>query len=282
MDKKIKLAVIGSPIKHSKSPEIHYEFSAESNIQIAFDKFEVTKENCNTWIKNFFDNGGKGLSITLPLKEECLKVADVLSIRSQISKAANVLYKKKGKIIADCTDGTGLVNDLTMNKKILLENKSILVIGAGGAARGIIPSFILESPKKITVANRTLEKAERLIAELAKIESLSSKSSILIASGLKPEDLKDQHFDIVINATSVSTDPTLNLNLDKNIFTNASVALDLYYSQAFTSFMESAREASVPLIIDGWGMLVEQAAESFLLWTGTKPSTAVLVAKHGE
>ncbi len=282
MDKKIKLAVIGSPIKHSKSPEIHYEFSAESNIQIAFDKFEVTKENCNTWIKNFFDNGGKGLSITLPLKEECLKVADVLSTRSQISKAANVLYKKKGKIIADCTDGTGLVNDLTMNKKILLENKSILVIGAGGAARGIIPSFILESPKKITVANRTLEKAERLIAELAKIESLSSKSSILIASGLKPEDLKDQHFDIVINATSVSTDPTLNLNLDKNIFTNASVALDLYYSQAFTSFMESAREASVPLIIDGWGMLVEQAAESFLLWTGTKPSTAVLVAKHGE
>jgi|TARA_B100001094_G_scaffold96513_2_gene92498 shikimate dehydrogenase len=282
VDKKIKLAVIGSPIKHSKSPEIHYEFSAESNIQIAFDKFEVTKENCNTWIKNFFDNGGKGLSITLPLKEECLKVADVLSTRSQISKAANVLYKKKGKIIADCTDGTGLVNDLTMNKKILLENKSILVIGAGGAARGIIPSFILESPKKITVANRTLEKAERLIAELAKIESLSSKSSILIASGLKPEDLKDQHFDIVINATSVSTDPTLNLNLDKNIFTNASVALDLYYSQAFTSFMESAREASVPLIIDGWGMLVEQAAESFLLWTGTKPSTAVLVAKHGE
>ena len=134
----------------------------------------------------------------------------------------------------------------------------------------------------LTVANRTLEKAERLIAELGKIESLSSKSSILIASGLKPEDLKDQHFDIVINATSVSTDPTLNLNLDKNIFTNASVALDLYYSQAFTSFMESAREASVPLIIDGWGMLVEQAAESFLLWTGTKPSTAVLVAKHGE
>ena len=282
MDKKIKLAVIGSPIKHSKSPEIHNEFSAESNIQITFDKFEVTKENCNTWIKNFFDNGGKGLSITLPLKEECLKVADVLSNRSQISKAANVLYKKKGKIIADCTDGTGLINDLTMNKKIPLENKSILVIGAGGAARGIIPSFVLESPKKITVANRTLEKAERLITELSKIESLSSKSSILIASGLKPEDLKDKHFDIVINATSVSTDPTLNLNLDKNIFTNASVALDLYYSQAFTSFMEAARDASVPLIIDGWGMLVEQAAESFLLWTGTKPSTAALVAKHGE
>ncbi|MFL2753796.1 MAG: shikimate dehydrogenase [Gammaproteobacteria bacterium] len=282
MDKKIKLAVIGSPIKHSKSPEIHNEFSAESNIQITFDKFEVTKENCNTWIKNFFDNGGKGLSITLPLKEECLKVADVLSNRSQISKAANVLYKKKGKIIADCTDGTGLINDLTKNKKIPLENKSILVIGAGGAARGIIPSFVLESPKKITVANRTLEKAERLITELSKIESLSSKSSILIASGLKPEDLKDKHFDIVINATSVSTDPTLNLNLDKNIFTNASVALDLYYSQAFTSFMEAARDASVPLIIDGWGMLVEQAAESFLLWTGTKPSTAALVAKHGE
>ena len=278
----MKLAVIGNPIKHSKSPEIHAEFAKQAGIEISFKKVEVSLENCNEWVESFFKEGGKGLSVTLPLKEQCIKIADEVSERAKISGAANVLYELNGKIIADCTDGTGLINDLVKNKKISIKDKNILIIGAGGAARGIIPNFLLEHPKLITVANRTFSRASKLVDELSNTASLSSKSSILIASGLNPEELKDLHFDIIINATSVSTNPKLNLNLDKSIFKNTSVALDLYYSQAFTPFMESAKDAQVPIVIDGWGMLVEQAAESFNLWTNVNPDTSNLIAKHGE
>ena len=144
-----------------------------------------------------------------------------------------------------------------------------------------MPSLIKEQPKSIVIANRTVEKAERIVEEFSSKALQTSKSSNLIASSLSLESMKDFEFDLVINATSVSTNPSQNLNLDESIFRNASLALDLYYSQAFTPFMDLADRAKVPTVLDGWGMLVEQAAESFL-WTGFKPDTSELIAKSME
>ena len=220
--------------------------------------------------------------MTLPFKEDCFGLADAVSQRADKTKAINVLYKNNGKIFADCTDGVGLVKDLVENKNQKIEEKSILLIGAGGAARGVLPSLLKEAPKSVVVANRTVEKAERIVEEFSSKAYQTSKSSNLIASGLSFENMKDFEFDIVINATSVSTDPSKNLNLDESIFRNTSLALDLYYSQAFTPFMDLADRAKVPMIIDGWGMLVEQAAESFFLWTGFRPDTSKLIEGHGE
>ena len=282
MVKKIKLAVIGSPISHSRSPEIHQDFANQAGINIEFNKVELSKSNLDDWVHSFFLDGGKGLSITLPFKEDCLSLADEISDRAEITKAINVLFNNKGKILGDCTDGVGLVKDLTVNKNQSIKEKSILVIGAGGASRGILPSLLKEQPKSIVIANRTVEKAERIVKEFSSKALQTSKSSNLIASSLSLEAMKDFEFDIVINATSVSTNPSQNLNLDESVFRNTSLALDLYYSQAFTPFMDFADRAKVPLVIDGWGMLVEQAAESFFLWTGFKPDTLELIAKHGE
>ena len=282
MVKKIKFAVIGSPISHSRSPEIHLEFASQARLDIEFNKVELSKSNLDDWVHSFFLEGGKGLSVTLPFKEDCLGLADEVSQRVDKTKAVNVLYHKKGKIFADCTDGVGLVKDLVENKKQKIEEKSILLIGAGGAARGVLPSLLEEAPKSIVVANRTIEKAKKIVEEFGSEAYQTSKSSNLIASGLSFENMKDFEFDIVINATSISTDPSQNLNLDESIFRNTSLALDLYYSQAFTPFMDLADRAKVPMIIDGWGMLVEQAAESFFLWTGFRPDTSKLIEGHGE
>ena len=230
MVKKIKLAVIGSPISHSRSPEIHQEFADQAGIDIEFSKVELSKSNLDDWVHSFFLDGGRGLSVTLPFKEDCLSLADKISDRAEITKAINVLYNYKGKILGDCTDGVGLVKDLIVNKNQSIKEKSILVIGAGGASRGILPSLI----------------------------------NCLLYTSPSPRD------------------GLLSRNLDESIFRNASLALDLYYSQAFTPFMDLADRAKVPTVIDGWGMLVEQAAESFFLWTGFKPDTSELIVKHGE
>lgn len=131
MAKKIKFAVIGSPISHSRSPEIHLEFARQANLDIEFNKVELSKSNLDDWVHSFFLEGGKGLSVTLPFKEDCFGLADEVSQRADKTKAINVLYNNKGKIFSDCTDGVGLVKDLVENKNQKIEEKSILLIGAG-------------------------------------------------------------------------------------------------------------------------------------------------------
>ena len=277
----MKLGVIGSPIEHSRSPEIHYEFASQFDLEISFKKYLVEKNECIGWVNDFFAKDGFGLSVTLPLKEEVLGAADEISERALRAGAANMLHLRENKIFADCTDGIGLISDLK-NNGIEITNKTILVIGAGGASRGILPSLLNEDPKQLIIANRTPEKSSQLVSEIQVTSGLQMKSSILIPSGLSLEGIDFNTFDIVINATSVSTSKELTLDIDKSIFNKASVALDLYYSQSDTHFMKMAKDSEVSTVLDGWGMLVHQAAASFSQWTGFDPKTKEVLKSRGD
>ena len=277
----MKLGVIGSPVEHSRSPEIHYEFASQFDLEISFKKYLVEKNQCIGWVNDFFSKDGFGLSVTLPLKEEVLGAADEISERALRAGAANMLHLKGNKIFADCTDGIGLVSDLK-NNDIEILDKTILVIGAGGACRGILPSLLDEDPNQVIVANRTPERSSQLVSEIQETSGLQMKSSILIPSGLSLEGIDFNTFDIVINATSVSTSKELTLDIDKSIFDKASVALDLYYSQSDTHFMKMAKDSEVSTVLDGWGMLVHQAAASFSQWTGFNPKTKEVLKSRGD
>ncbi len=279
MDKKLKLAVIGKPISHSKSPEIHQDFASQFDTKIEFKKDEVTPETLETWLTDFFKDAGKGVSITLPLKEAALNYADEISDRARLASACNVIYSKEEKIFADCTDGFGLIKDLEENLKVSLEDKKILILGAGGAARGIIPSIIDKKPAKLKVANRTESKALLLREDLEAKVNLKEKNTIFEAGDLSDDFLLDDSYDLVINSTSISTQAGESLGLPKALFTGTKLAYDLFYSAKKTAFMQDALAAGAEKVSDGWGMLVEQGAESFRLWTNLIPDTSRLLEK---
>ena len=279
MDKKLKLAVIGKPISHSKSPEIHQDFASQFDTKIEFKKDEVTPETLETWLSDFFKDGGMGVSITLPLKEEALNYADEISDRARLALACNVIYAKDERLFADCTDGFGLTKDLEENLKVSLEDKKILILGAGGAARGIIPSIIEKKPAKLKVANRTKSKALLLKEDLEAKVNLKEKNTIFEAGDLSDDFLLDDSYDLVINSTSISTQTGESLGLPKALFTGTQLAYDLFYFAENTIFMQEALAAGAEKVSDGWGMLVEQGAESFRLWTNLIPDTSRLLEK---
>ena len=279
MDKKLKLAVIGKPISHSKSPEIHQDFASQFDTKIEFKKDEVTPETLQTWLADFFKDGGKGVSITLPLKEAALNYADEISDRARLASACNVIYQKDERLFGDCTDGFGLIKDLEENLKVSLEDKKILILGAGGAARGIIPSIFEKNPSKLKIANRTESKAHLLKEDLEGKVNLKENNLIFEAGGLTDDFLLTDSYDLVINSTSVSTQAGESLGLPKALFTRTKLAYDLFYSAKKTAFMQEALAAGAEKVSDGWGMLVEQGAESFRLWTNLIPDTSRLLEK---
>jgi len=279
MDKKLKLAVIGNPISHSKSPEIHQDFANQFDAKIEFKKDEVTPDTLETWLAGFFKHDGKGVSITLPLKEAALNYADKISNRARLASACNVIYSKDEKLFADCTDGFGLIKDLEENLKVSLKDKKILILGAGGAARGIIPSIIEKNPSKLKIANRTESKALLLKEDLEGKINLNETNIIFEAGGLSDDFLLVDSFDLVINSTSVSTQVGESIGLPKALFSNIKLAYDLFYSAEKTVFMQEALENGAEKVSDGWGMLVEQGAESFRLWTNLIPDTSRLLEK---
>ena len=279
MDKKLKLAVIGKPIIHSKSPEIHQDFANQFDAKMEFRKDEVTPDTLETWLADFFKDGGKGVSITLPLKEAALKYADEISDRARLASACNVIYAKDEKLFADCTDGYGLAKDLEENLKVSLKGKKILILGAGGAARGIIPSVLEKNPAKLKIANRTQSKALLLKKDLEGKVDLKEKNIIFEAGDLSDDFLLDGSYDLVINSTSISTRAGESLGLPKALFLDTKLAYDLFYSDEKTVFMQEALENGAEKVSDGWGMLVEQGAESFRLWTNLIPDTSRLIEK---
>ena len=279
MDKKLKLAVIGKPIGHSKSPEIHQDFANQFDAKIEFRKDEVTPETLETWLADFFKDGGKGVSITLPLKEEALNYADEISDRARLASACNVIYAKDERLFADCTDGYGFTKDLEENLKVPVKDKKILILGAGGAARGIIPSIIEKKPAKLKVANRTESKALLLKEDLEAKVSLKEKNIIFEVGDLSDDFLLDDSYDLVINSTSISTQAGESIGLPKALFKGTKLAYDLFYSAKKTAFMQEALAAGAEKVSDGWGMLVEQGAESFRLWTNLIPDTSRLLEK---
>lgn len=265
-----KYLVLGNPIIQSKSPFIHNHFSQQTKQDMTYDKQLLEVEEFEAFILDFQKQGGKGCNVTAPFKEQAFKMSQELSPRAKAAGAVNTLtFTDSGKILGDNTDGQGLVEDL-LSHGVLLKNKSILIIGAGGAARGSILPLLAQEPTSITIANRTLEKAEQLVSEFSD-ESLHYC------------DIKNlpSHFDIIINSTSASLSNKVP-EISQLVIAHASCCYDMAYNSQQTAFVQWANDLGVETTIDGLGMLIGQAAESFRVWRGVKPDTQELLGLMRE
>jgi len=261
-------AVFGHPISHSKSPRIHSLFAEQTSQTLRYDAHDVPAEAFNTRVDAFFGNGGKGLNCTVPLKELAWQYADILSDHARLSKAVNTLVKQSdGSIYGDNTDGVGLVNDLTLNHQIELSGRRILILGAGGATRGILPTILEHAPAQITIANRTVSKAHAIAQEFESIGDLAASDYT---------ELDCQQFDLIINATSASLSGQLP-PLAEHLLSDNGCCYDLAYGNQPTAFVLWGAARNARMSLDGLGMLVEQAAEAFKLWRGIRPETASVI-----
>lgn len=255
-------AVIGNPIKHSKSPIIHKAFAEQCNIKLSYETKLVDNELFESEVNNFFAAGGLGLNITLPFKERAFEMADIASERAALAKASNTLYKKNGLLYADNTDGEGLIKDLHFHG-INLQGKTILILGAGGACRGAVPAILQSEIKHLTIANRTKEKATEIATEV--------NSSKVTAKSLLEVSKKDG-YDVIINSTSSSVTGNIP-NIDSDCYNGILLAYDMFYSNTKTVFQIQAEQNGALKTLDGKGMLIEQAAEAFYIWHGIMPDT---------
>jgi shikimate dehydrogenase len=261
-------AVFGHPIKHSKSPRIHKIFAEQTGQTLDYKAQDVPAEQFSEAVAAFFANGGKGLNCTIPLKELAWAYADVKTERAYMAKAVNTLaLQADGSILGDNTDGIGLVTDLTGNHSITLTGNSILILGAGGASRGIIAPLLEQSVHSIVIANRTVDKAINLAGEF------SAKGLI---TGCGFSDLKGRQFDLIINATSTSLSGQLP-PLPEALLVKNGICYDLAYSNEPTVFVRWGQQNQALKSLDGLGMLVEQAAEAFFIWRGIRPQTRPVI-----
>lgn len=255
--------VIGNPIAHSKSPAIHARFAQQTGQAMSYERLLAPLDNFIGSVNQFIAAGGRGANVTVPFKLEAFQLASKLSPRAQAAGAVNTLTFERGQIIGDNTDGVGLVRDIVRNAGVALACKRVLLLGAGGAARGVILPVLAEEPTQLVIANRTVARAVELSA------AFSAKPGQLVASSF--DDLNG-HFDIVINATSASLSSEVPA-LPPAIIGAHSFVYDMMYGAQPTVFMQSAAEQGAT-VRDGLGMLVEQAAESFFIWRGVRPDTA--------
>jgi shikimate dehydrogenase len=257
--------VIGHPIEHSRSPFIHGMFAKQTGQAMVYRRHDVTADRFREWTREFFLNGGRGLNITIPHKVVAADFADDLTPRAERAGAVNVFaIQKDHRILGDNTDGIGLVRDLTENLGLTITRRRILIIGAGGATRGVIAPLMTLEPVEVVVANRSPERAQ----ELAKgFEDLGS------IRGCGFADLSVGTFDIVINATSASLAGEVP-NIPSDVISATTACYDMAYCKHDTPFMRWSLEHGCETAAQGWGMLVEQAAEAFALWRGIRPDTA--------
>ncbi len=266
MNKIDHYAVFGSPINHSKSPRIHRLFAEQTQQNLDYVAQEVNAENFVAAVTEFFAQGGKGVNCTVPLKELAYQFADIKTERAKSAKAVNTLALQiDGSILGDNTDGVGLVTDLTVNHGIELENQRVLILGAGGATRGIILPLLDQQPDCLVVANRTIEKALTLAIEF---------NHNLEGCGF--HTLEHRQFDVILNATSASLSDELP-TLPENLLAENGVCYDLAYSNTPTTFVRWGKLQNASKNLDGLGMLVEQAAEAFFLWRGVRPDTKTVI-----
>ena len=256
-----RYVVIGNPIAHSKSPQIHARFAQQTGEDIHYDRLLAPVDGFDASVREFIAAGGRGANVTVPFKLDAFALADERSARANAAGAVNTLSFEGGRIIGDNTDGVGLVRDIVINAGVPVAGKRVLLLGAGGAARGVILPLLAESPAELTIANRTVAKAEELVAQFAHTALKASRF----------EDLSGT-FDIVINATSASLSAELP-PVPASVFTSTTFAYDMMYGARPTVFMQLAATHGAA-VRDGLGMLVEQAAESFFLWRGVRPDTA--------
>lgn len=261
-------AVFGNPIKHSKSPHIHSQFAQQTGEQLSYRAHLVELGRFQEAARQFFDNGGKGLNITVPFKLEAFEFANELSGRAKAAGAVNTLaLQEDGSIYGDNTDGIGMVNDISANLGWDIAGRRVLMLGAGGAVRGVLSPLLKKQPKNIVIANRTVEKARSLA------QSFNKEGDV---RGCSYDSLLGNQFDLIINGTSASLAGDLP-PLPVDILSDHACCYDMMYAAKPTPFMRWAAGQAAWAVADGLGMLVEQAAESFCIWRGVRPDTRAVI-----
>jgi shikimate dehydrogenase len=264
-----RYAVIGNPVAHSKSPQIHAAFARSTGQDMSYERLEAPLDGFVATVQAFRDGGGRGLNVTVPFKVEAFALASLHSSRAQLAGAVNTLMQEPdGRWYGDNTDGAGLVRDLTDNLGLELRDRSVLVLGAGGAARGIVGPLLDCLPRTLAISNRTHAKAAALAAQFAPLGPIEA---------IAPTDLPGHRFDLVINSTSVGVAAETH-DWPASVFAPGSFAYDLVYADQPTQFVRWAARHGAARTADGLGMLIEQAAESFHLWRGVRPHTAPVFA----
>jgi len=263
-------AVIGNPIHHSLSPQIHAAFAKEAGLHIAYEAILSPLDAFKKTINKLIEQKLSGANITLPFKKEAYELASSHSNHAKIAEAVNTFEFKEGEIIGHNTDGMGLVRDLEQNLDIDLKNKKILLIGAGGAAEGVIYSILEKKLKELTLTNRTIEKSIKIKNKMNEY----AESFDVSLNVIETAKLSHQYFDVIINATSVSLNDA-NLDVDDKVFHEGSLAYDMMYGKE-TNFIKQAK-SQASKASDGLGMLVEQAAEAFYIWHHIKPQTKTVI-----
>ena len=266
-----RYAVIGNPIAHSKSPRIHAAFAAQTGQPVHYEALLAPLDGFIQTVTDFRAAGGRGLNVTVPFKLEAHALADELSPRAEAAGAVNTLRFEDGGVFGDNTDGAGLVRDLQHNLGCPLAGARVLLLGAGGAARGVVQPLLATAPASLTIANRTVSRAD----ELAHRFGTETGAPAVDACGFTA--LAGRQFDVVINATAASLADQAP-DLPSGLYANDALAYDMMYGRGDTPFLTAARLDGAAHFADGLGMLVEQAAESFLLWRGVRPATAPVLA----
>ncbi|TXF12942.1 shikimate dehydrogenase [Pelomicrobium methylotrophicum] len=266
-----RYAVIGNPVAHSRSPWIHAEFARQTKQDLTYEAILAPLDGFARAVDAFREAGGKGMNVTLPFKQEAFDLSGVRTPRAEQAGAVNTLTFEGQRILGDNTDGIGLIRDLEENLEFTLDGRRVLLLGAGGAARGVLLPLLSRGVGRLVIANRTVSRAEALagIARAAGFEAVAARGY---------GALSGEAFDLVINSTSVSLAGGLP-PLPPGVFAPGALAYEMAYGMGTTPFLRFARENGAARIADGLGMLVEQAAESFQVWRGIRPATQPVIRK---
>jgi shikimate dehydrogenase len=263
-----RYCVFGNPIGHSKSPTIHAAFARQTGEDMSYEAVLAPLDDFVATVRRFADAGGRGANVTVPFKEEAFRLAKRRTPRAELAGAVNTLVFSPQGILGDNTDGVGMMHDITVNLGCPIAGKRVLLLGAGGAARGVVGPLLDARPASLVIANRTEAKTHVLAKHFKALGAVS---------GSDYPDLAGQLFDVVINATSASLDGTMPA-LPDGIFAPGSLAYKMMYGQRDTPFEIFARNQGAHTFSDGLGMLVEQAAEAFHLWRGVRPEGIPVLA----
>ena len=263
-----RYCVFGNPVGHSKSPAIHALFAAQCAQDMTYEALLAPLDGFAAMVRRFAVEGGRGANVTVPFKEEAFALCDRLSRRAARAGAVNTLSLAGGEIAGDNTDGAGLVRDVETNLGFPLAGRRILLLGAGGAARGALAPLLECRPAALAIANRTADKAVALAAQFSDMAAIDAGNYA---------EFSGRSFDVVINATSASLSGA-TLPLPAGLFAPGSLAYDMMYGKGETPFLALARAQGAARCADGLGMLVEQAAEAFLIWRGVRPDTKPVLA----
>jgi len=266
-----RYAVVGNPVSHSLSPTIHQRFAAQTKQSISYEAIELPLDDFAAQIAKLQLQGMKGLNVTVPFKRQAWEICDQKSTHAETAGAVNtIVFTNDNRIVGDNTDGTGLIRDLTNNHQVAIRSCKILILGAGGAVRGILKPLIALQPESITIANRTPEKARQLA-------SVYDQKAEIKACGY--QDLSVSKYDLIINATAAGLTNQVP-PVPESVLASHSICYDMMYSlKQPTAFVSWAQNHAAAMAIDGLGMLVEQAAESFFIWRGLRVDTASVIAE---